>query len=155
MKRILLLASVLFIFFRINGIECSELVSGELNSNAGAMGREVIFIDSSLPDVDALLNEWKGKDTVIIGKDGDPWVKMTNALSARKSVRAVHLITHGRPGELWISGEKYDVNTLPAYELRSWRNILEQEADVLLYGCEVGEGVKGGVSGQASFHDRR
>jgi hypothetical protein len=52
----------------------------------------------------------------------------------------VHLISHGSEGAIQLGGEILDFDSLlnNAMRIKSWGEALTQDADVLIYGCDVG-----------------
>jgi hypothetical protein len=119
------------------------IANGFLNYLCSVNDREVVFIDSSLPNINSLKAEWADKEIVVLSEGADPWVTMSNTLIERGGVSAVHLVSHGQSGELWIAGARYGSDNIPYELLKSWKNGLKRGADIHVYGCNVGEGELG------------
>ena len=66
-------------------------------------------------------------------------------LSQYSDIQAVHIISHGSQGSITLGDASLNTDTLDAYSalLQSWEGSLSQDADILLYGCSVGEGDAG------------
>ncbi|GEM_PF-1274382 len=106
---------------------------------------EIVVIDSTLanqaPWQQGLLADHQ---TVVVPPD-QGLAAVTQALANYQDVRAVHLVTHGRPGGLVLGGEELRLDNLQQWndELKQWRSFLRPGADLLIYGCEVAQGSEG------------
>jgi hypothetical protein len=106
-----------------------------------AEARSVAFIDATLPEAQALAAGMAPDVHVVMLEPGsDPWQQMSDALAARSGVESVHLISHGNAQGLVIGGRTFDTAQLAlrADLLQGWRDHLRPQADLLLYGCDVG-----------------
>ncbi|MGA1289449.1 MAG: DUF4347 domain-containing protein, partial [Rubrivivax sp.] len=103
--------------------------------------RSLAFVDASLPDASAIAAGF-GPDTqvVLLAPGADPWRQMTEALASQSGIEAVHLVSHGDAQALNIGGHAYGQTQLAlrADLLQSWREHLTADADLLLYGCDLG-----------------
>ncbi len=70
---------------------------------------------------------------------------ITQALRPYQNLAALHLITHGQPGHLSLGQQDLATQDLLRYrdDILPWRQALAPQADLLLYGCEVGHGAVG------------
>lgn len=104
---------------------------------------QIAFVDATLPDADAIAAGF-GPDTevVMLQPASDPWQQITDTLSTRAAVSAIHLVSHGDEQTLIIAGQSYGAAQLETRSalLQSWREHLTADADLLLYGCKVGAG---------------
>ena len=62
-----------------------------------------------------------------------------------QAVTAIHLISHGRDGELQLGATTLDLASLPQHvaKLIAWQHLLTENADLSVYGCDVAAGQKG------------
>lgn len=113
---------------------------------------EIVFIDSSIPDIHLFLQDIKANTrdsvtikTVMINADEDGIDVISNALAQHQVVSAVHIISHGSDGEIALGSGILDAVALIAYEnqLSGWSAALTDSADILIYGCEVAATVDG------------
>ncbi|WP_331351399.1 putative Ig domain-containing protein [Cellvibrio sp. UBA7671] len=119
--------------------------SQHLQLNDHSNFREVVFIDPSVENFqllldDILLNTDSNKvDVVLLGPDGDGLAQINSTLLHYSNLSAVHLITHGKDGSINLGRTIIDSDNLQTYkdELLSWRNVLQDNADILIYGCSV------------------
>jgi len=105
----------------------------------------LVFVSDDLPDTAALARVLPTHEVVRLRSGGDALSQIGRALSTRRGVRAVTLVTHGAPGALHLGAARVDLTELDrrAAEIRQWRASLAPGADILLYGCEVGAGTEG------------
>lgn len=78
---------------------------------------------------------------------------ITQALAQYHPV-ALHLVSHGRPGHITLGNVELEAASLDTYrqDLARWQLLLPAGADLLLYGCEVGQGELGQAFLQALQH---
>ena len=62
-----------------------------------------------------------------------------NGVAQGKSWSSVHVVAHGDEGQLQLGSATVDINSIDEYseEITSWRDMLGQSADILLYGCNL------------------
>lgn len=104
---------------------------------------EVLLIDQSLPEAEALrdmlLHANPTLDVIWLDAQRDGIAQISNALAGRTDIGAIHLITHGADGQLALGSTTLDSATLAAHAnaIAAWGNALSDDADLLLYGCDV------------------
>ncbi len=110
-------------------------------------GTELVFIDARVPDQAALLADLNAQaqagraiEVVMIAADEDGIARITQTLADRQGVSAVHLISHGDSGSAQLGNTVLDDATLAtrAHDVASWGQAFTQDADLLIYGCDVG-----------------
>jgi glucose/arabinose dehydrogenase len=115
-------------------------------ATASAVGGEIAFVDSEVTASDELTTLMRdGVEVVLINSSADAISQMSQFLSQRRGVQAIHLISHGQSGQLQLAGDVVDTERLlqQADLLRSWRGSLAANADLLIYGCEAAAGKTG------------
>ena len=130
-----------------------RLIDTTATPNAPATpGTELVFIDARVPDQAALLADLNAQaqagraiEVVLIDEDEDGIARITQTLADRHDVSAVHLISHGDSGSAQLGSTVLDESTLAtrAHDVASWGQALTQEADLLIYGCDVGAQTNG------------
>ncbi len=107
--------------------------------------REVIFIDRGVEDYQFLAQGVKpGVEVHLL--DADALAQMTAVLAGRNDLKAVHLVSHGAPGCLYLGEGELSLSTLTQHEtaLRSWfADGGNERPELLLYGCNVAVGDAG------------
>ena len=109
--------------------------------------RQVVVIDSSVPDYQSLLSGMDKSVKVIVleqGKDGVE--ELAKALSEMHDVQAIHIISHGDEGRLYLGSAELTIESMSeryADQLESLRGSLSDDADILIYGCDFAKGATG------------
>lgn len=120
-----------------------------LDSAATVGGIELIVIDSRVQDADTLLAELLNtdQDVRLLRLDGDRSgiEQITEKLEQLGNVSAIHLLTHGSDGQIFLGSTVLNSDTLAqhAAEFVAWQHNLTADADLLLYGCDVAETTHG------------
>ena len=81
----------------------------------------------------------------MLDSHSDELVQISEHLSNYQDLDAVHIVSHGEPGQLSFSNAQLNQDTLPEYVqmVEDWGNSLSAEADLLFYGCDVASGEQG------------
>jgi hypothetical protein len=111
-----------------------------------AQATQVVFIDRQLPDYQELAAGVLPNIAVFfLDPDRDGVRQIAQILATQAGVTAVHLVSHGSPGSIRLGNANLSLETLSGYEaeLRQWSEALASQAEVVIYGCEVGKGEKG------------
>ncbi|WP_139240684.1 DUF4347 domain-containing protein, partial [Geitlerinema sp. PCC 9228] len=108
--------------------------------------REIAFIDSGVEDYQYLAaGVITGIEPIVLDRDRDGIEQITEVLQAKASedvptrYQAIHLVSHGSPGCLYLGNSRLSLETLPKYyqQLQQWRQVLAENAELLVYGCQV------------------
>ena len=128
-------------------LESESAVAGVHN-----VRNELVFVDAATPDyatlVDQLLSS-AGDDrnlTVIVIESGrDGIEQISQALIGYSNLDAVHIISHGSDGSVQLGNATLDTASLARYGsyIGGWGDALDQDADVLIYGCNLAAGEDG------------
>ncbi|MCL1470075.1 Calx-beta domain-containing protein, partial [Argonema antarcticum] len=116
------------------------------NINASTQPNAIVFIDSTVPDYQSLVAGVKpGTDVIIIYPTGDEVNQITQYITSRNEINTIHIVSHGSPGSLQLGSSTLNSGNLHTYgsQLQQWRNSLTDDADILLYGCDVAAGEEG------------
>lgn len=107
---------------------------------------EVVFIDQNLEDA-ALLAAGVRPDVeaILLKTDQDGMSQITAALAMRQGIQALHLVSPGLSGNVQLGNTWLCVEMLSVFaaELQSWADALAPDAELLLYGCQIGQGERG------------
>ena len=110
---------------------------------ARANSAELIFVDASVSDIATIAKGISDSaELVLLDGSENALEQISKELSARRSVRAIHIISHGHQGQLAFESGRVDFNSLQAHRelIAQWKGSLTSDADILLYGCNVAEG---------------
>ncbi|UBF28134.1 DUF4347 domain-containing protein [Kovacikia minuta CCNUW1] len=106
----------------------------------------LLFIDPTVDDLPNLLSGvTAGTEVHILNSSQDAVSQITNTLLGREGISSIHIVSHGEAGGLDFGTGKLDLSDLPnfASQIQSWKKALTNDADILLYGCDVAEGELG------------
>jgi len=131
--------------------ETNQAVSD--SSEAGAVAdtqnggrKEIVFVDTRVPDYQALLGAVSpDAEVVLLSTDSNGVQQIADALETRSGIDAIHIISHGDVGVLLLGNAPLFEGNLGDYssQLQSIGEALTTDGDILLYGCEVGAGSEG------------
>jgi hypothetical protein len=101
----------------------------------------IVFIDAGVENAEVLI-EGVIPTTEVFVLDGtaDGIEQISQVLQQRRNIDAVHIISHGSPGCLYLGNSQLSLDTLIHYapQLQQW-----DVANLLLYGCNVAAGDAG------------
>ncbi|QTX19400.1 DUF4347 domain-containing protein [Comamonas aquatica] len=108
--------------------------------------QEVVFVDSQVVNLAELLAGLSGNaEVVILDASKDGLQQMADYLQGRSGLDAIHLLSHGadgtvQMGNVWLSSANLAEHSAA---LQGIGAALKADGDLLLYGCDVGQGDKG------------
>ena len=108
--------------------------------------KEIAFIDRGIDDYQTLVKGVNaGIEIHVLDSKRDGVLQITNILQQRAGLDAIHIISHGNVGYLSLGNSVLSIGTLSKYQhaLFSWQTGLKQNADILIYGCDVAKGTNG------------
>ncbi len=112
---------------------------------AAPAGRELLVVDTRIPDWQALVGEVRPNvQVLLLDANADPLAQVAAAIGDQP-VAGIHLLAHGDPGALRLGGLVLDRQGIDRYatELAQLGAGLAADGDILLYGCETGKGEAG------------
>jgi glucose/arabinose dehydrogenase len=107
---------------------------------------EIAFLDPSVEGMTELTNlVHRGVELVLLDPQADVIEQISAVLRNRSAIRALHIVSHGQPGEIQIGEQVISARQLELHadKLRAWRAVLSPNADILLYGCDSASGQVG------------
>ncbi|CAD0227786.1 DUF4347 domain-containing protein [Planktothrix agardhii] len=108
--------------------------------------KTVVVIDSSVDNYETLLQGVDpNAEVIILDPNQDGIAQISSILSTQKDIDALHIISHGESGSLQLGTTVINANNLDQYstQLSQWQASLTENADILLYGCNVASGSLG------------
>ena len=100
---------------------------------------EIVFVDAIAADIVDDLS-WHSGEIHVLDATRDGVEQIAEILNGRTGVDAIHIISHGTPGQLELGNAVLNMESLSAEhadELAAIRAALSEGADLLLYGCEM------------------
>ncbi len=104
---------------------------------------EVVILDSRVPGLaDAMGNVRSGTDVWLLDAGSSALGQISAILAGYNDLSALHLLSHGNMGEVYLGAETLSAATLGNYSaaLAVWGSALTADGDMLLYGCNVAAG---------------
>ncbi len=108
--------------------------------------RRIVFIDPSITDWKTLLAGLSGDiEVVILDPSSDGLLQIADGLRGTSGLSAIHIFSHGSSGELMLGDVVVNAGNLQQYSvaLATIGSALTETGDILLYGCNVAQGVTG------------
>ena len=101
--------------------------------------RELTFIDTSIDNYQSLIPEENLAEVILLDSNRNGIEQITETLATRSGISAIHIISHGNDAQIQLGNILLNHNGLQTYtnELKSWSNALTENADILVYGCNV------------------
>jgi hypothetical protein len=123
-----------------------ELVDPLSGNRPNQSSRSLLFVDGGVADYQMLLaGVSSGTEMHLLDSSQDAVTQITNTLLGRNGISSLHIVSHGEAGGLDFGTGKLNLSDLPDYaaQLQSWGKALTDDADILLYGCNVAQGELG------------
>ncbi len=105
----------------------------------------LLFVDLSVGDYQSLIAGTQPGTEVYILDATDAIAQITQTLMGRSNISSLQILSHGAAGSLQLGSEWLSATNLERYasNLQSWSTSLTNDADILLYGCDVAKGEVG------------
>ncbi|MCM8525563.1 MAG: DUF4347 domain-containing protein, partial [Lentisphaeraceae bacterium] len=100
----------------------------------------IVIIDSAVEGYESLFADVpEGSEVFVLESDKDGLEQISEFLNTFKSVDSLHILSHGSEGELNLGSTVINSENLDDYNslLETWKENLSEDADILLYGCDV------------------
>ena len=117
----------------------------EPTPQADLVAQELVFIDANVENWQALLDDISSTtnenvSVVLLDADRDGVQQISESLADYDDLSAIHLISHGNQDQLNLGSTTLSNQNLAAYagEIASWQGSLAENADLLIYGCDLG-----------------
>jgi len=108
--------------------------------------REIVILDPTVPDSHHIASGIKpGTATYILETQPDAVEQITTILAQHTDIEAVHIISHGSSGSLYLGTTELNSSNIENYsqQLQQWRNSFTANATIILYGCNSAAGDRG------------
>src|SRR5258708_5371372 len=107
---------------------------------------QLAFVDPTVADVEFLLRNLQPNVAAILLTGSEPApLQMARALAGREDIEAIHVIAHGRPGEVSFGSGLLSVETIDGHrdDLAAIGRALAAEGEIRLWVCNAAEGERG------------
>jgi|GEM_PF-4505116 len=111
-------------------------------SGSDTVASPLSVVDSRVPDPTTLIDALRsaGHDVLFVEVDHDAIEQISEALALEGQRSAVHVFAHGDGDGMRLGDQLIDASALVqrASEIGAWSASLEDDADILLWACELG-----------------
>ncbi|KAA1258536.1 Inner spore coat protein H [Rubripirellula obstinata] len=121
-------------------------MQAEGTSAARTTASGIVFIDAGVTDIATLTQGIEqGHELVLLQPDQSGLSQINQVLSQRHGVSSVHIVAHGKAGQLQLGNQILDLDSVNRFQadIGRWSNALTDQADILIYGCDTGAGNEG------------
>ncbi len=118
----------------------------EIACSGTHLGRSLVIIDTALEDYATLIAAIpSGYEVHLLNASQCGIAQITQVLREQVNIASLHILSHGRSGELLLGNSTLNLENLSDYvaQLQVWRSALSENGEILLYGCEVAKGDRG------------
>ncbi|MEA5604707.1 DUF4347 domain-containing protein, partial [Nostoc sp. UHCC 0252] len=102
----------------------------------------IVFIDPQVEDYQSLvMGVLADTSVVVLDANQDGIKQISQVLESYQGVTSLHIVSHGAPGCIYLGNSQLSGKTLNHYaaDLMGWANALSEDAQLLLYGCNVAQ----------------
>ena len=108
--------------------------------------RELVFVNENVTDYQQLIDDLhqtndseRNIEVVVLAADQNGIKQVSEILTERDDLDAIHIITHGSDGSFALGSDWLASNDLLANSnaISAWGDALSKKADILLYGCNI------------------
>jgi VCBS repeat-containing protein len=106
----------------------------------------LLIIDARVADQQTLLADLPSNTTVRVIESNESGIDAVGQELASGGVfDTIHIVSHGTSGSLTLGSDTIDNESINSQSaaLQSWASYLTDDADILLYGCDIAEGESG------------
>ncbi|MEH2043013.1 putative Ig domain-containing protein [Nostoc sp.] len=106
----------------------------------------LVFIDPQVENYQSLVaGVLPNTSVVVLDPDQNGIEQISQVLATHQEINTLHIVSHGAPGQVYLGNSQLSYETLNhyAWQLMDWANVLSADAQLLLYGCEVGQTEQG------------
>ena len=115
---------------------------------------ELVFLDSSLQSLEQIKADLRAENDsdpsrrlefVVLDSSKDGIAQITAALIQYNGVDGMHIVSHGSDGQVQLGSTTLSLENLDRYRsaISAWQYSMSEEADILIYGCNVAESADG------------
>src|SRR5262245_24712084 len=120
-------------------------VSNVIRDHAATL-REISFIDRNVDDLETLLAGLRPElDPIFLSDDEPALLQMSRLVRDWNGLEAIHVIAHGRAGEVSFSAGALCLESLAGHtaDLRAIGQALSKDGKLLLWSCQTAAGAHG------------
>ena len=126
--------------------DADQPVAVNPGSDANAEPSALLVIDPSVDDWQTLVEDLDPDTAVLVLDPNESGVsQIAQAMLENGTISELHIVSHGTAGQITIGNESLNSSNLDQYseDLAAIGSQLTESGDILLYGCNVGDGNAG------------
>ena len=107
---------------------------------------EIAFIDGGISDLGTMLAGLRDDvEAIVLERSKPATAQIVGVLKERGGIEAIHIVAHGRPGEVCLDTGALSIGTLDEHsaDLKAIGSALGASGEILLWSCETGQGGRG------------
>ncbi|MBH8578184.1 DUF4347 domain-containing protein [Nostocaceae cyanobacterium CENA369] len=111
-------------------------------SPANISQSRIVFIDPTVEDYQSLVAAvLRDTEVIVLNAHEDGVEEISAVLATRSGITSLHIVSHGAPGLVYLGNVQLGQHTLNSYavQLIDWAKALSNDAQILLYGCDVAQ----------------
>jgi hypothetical protein len=105
----------------------------------------VVFVDTAVDDYETLVEDIRARvddgsvAIVYLDSTKDGIGQISDYLAGASGISAIHVISHGVAGSLQLGSAVVNEQNIAQYagQIAAWKAALGEDADILLYGCDL------------------
>ena len=136
-----------------SSLSSMDAIAFPMDSSVPASVHEVVFVQSSLLDVADLIDDIETEassrghfvDVFVLDRLSNGFEQIDSILAQYDDLNAIHIVSHGTEGMIQLGGSWLTAGNVDQHsgELQRWGMALIDSGDILIYGCDVAQGVTG------------
>ncbi|MDH3390016.1 MAG: DUF4347 domain-containing protein, partial [Gammaproteobacteria bacterium] len=136
------------IYSDINGSQAQVDDTGTDAAAAEQQSQEIVFVDAGVDNYQQLVDDLQNNtdsgrniEVVVLDRERDGIEEISEFLSHRDDLDAIHIISHGDDGSVQLGNTSLNSQTLEDNNLKIalWANSFTETGDILIYGCNLAE----------------
>lgn len=118
---------------------------GAAPEHAPEASTHVVVIDTSVEGYESLVKNAPSGAEIILLDGNDGFAALAKALEGHEGIDTLEILSHGDTGEIILGAETLSLATIDDHSevLTAIKSAMANGGDILLYGCNVGEGGEG------------
>ncbi|MCK5524048.1 MAG: DUF4347 domain-containing protein, partial [Thiomargarita sp.] len=131
----------------IEETQSDDLLQAAIDLNTPSR-HELVFIDSIVRDYENIIADIRTQSTteidfqiIVLDSKQDGIQQISESLKGYTNIDAIHVLSHASDGNISLGNTQLSEGNLTNYanQLTTWQNTLNEDADILLYGCRIAE----------------
>ena len=123
-----------------------DVIACDTEIAAEDISREIVFIDPRVEDYEELVadilangDETRSLEIVLLDPERDGAAQIQAALAERSGIDAIHIVSHASVGGVQLGSTWLTEGSVGDFadEIAGWSNGLAENADLLIYGCDL------------------